>query len=254
MHPILIQIGSFNVYSYGAMVALGFAVATRCIYMRAPKFGLERENAIDIAAIILLFGILGSRILYVFLNINYYLRNPLEILNLSKGGLVWYGGFILAMLALLVYTKRKSINFWTVTDLISPYVALAQAFGRLGCFLNGCCYGLSAPAWCPFTVTFPYESVGRLPAQIFSALALFAIFIILRLRQESKHFAGEIFLGYGLLYSIKRFFMEFIRADNPKIMLGLSLSQIISALVFIICFVIFSYRMAQWRKRPSISK
>ena len=128
MHPILLQIGRLNVYSYGAMVALGFAIATRCIYMRAPKFNVDREKAIDIAIIILLFGIFGARVLYVLLNTKYYRSNLLEILNLSKGGLVWYGGFLLATIALLLYIRKKKLNFWTVTDLISPYVALAQGF------------------------------------------------------------------------------------------------------------------------------
>lgn len=230
MHSVLIKLGPLSIYSYGVMVALGFGLSTFLIYTRAAKFNLDKERIIDLAIIILVGGIIGARLLYVLSNVDYYASRPIEILNLSKGGLVWYGGFVAGLIVSIWYLKKNRINFWAFTDLAAPYIALAQSLGRIGCFLNGCCFGIEGH-----------------PVQIYSSLALLAIFAILRAWQDRRHFAGEIFLGYCLLYSLKRFFMEFLRGDNPVVALNLTVSQIISALVFFISIFIFIYRAFRWK-------
>ena len=254
MHPILFKIGPLTIYSYGAMVALGFGLATLLIYARAAKFGLDKDKIIDLVIIILVVGIIGARALYVFLNLPHYMANPMEVPNLSKGGLVWYGGFLSALFAAIWYIRKKRIDFWAVADLMAPYIALAQSFGRIGCFLNGCCYGIEVAPGSPFAVTFPCESISRQPTQIYSSIALFSIFVILMLWQERRHFYGEIFLCYCLLYSFKRFFMEFLRGDNPHLMLGLTLSQYISIAIFLASLLVFLYKVIKWKENPSGSK
>ena len=254
MHPVFLKFGSFTVYSYGVMVAIGFAVATIFIYARAAKFGLDREKYVDLAIIMLVFGILGARILYVLLNISLYIANPIEIIMLSKGGLVWYGGFFSALIAMIVYVRLNKLGFWSVVDLITPYIALAQGFGRIGCFLNGCCYGIKVAHGFPFAVTFPCDVDPRLPAQLISAGLLFLIFLILIIWQNANRFAGEISLAYCILYSSKRFGMEFLRGDNSKILLGLTISQLISAVIFVTALAIFIARARSCKKRPTISK
>ena len=254
MHPILLKLGPFSVYSYGVMVAIGFALSAVLIAARAEKFNIAKDRAFDITIMILIFGILGARLLYVLLNASFYIANPVEIVMLSRGGLVWYGGFITALIATFIYIRRSALDFWSVVDLIAPYVALAQAFGRIGCFLNGCCYGINVAPGFPLAVTFPCEADPRFPAQLVSAGFLFLIFVILLMRQNARRFGGEIFFGYCILYSSKRFIMEFLRGDNPKIFLGLSLSQLISAAVFIVCLAAFLYKASQWKKRPTVSQ
>jgi len=247
MHPIITKIGPLYVYSYGLMVAIGFAVATLLAYKHADDFGINKERIIDLGIVMLLGGVIGARIVYVALNFQYYTRNPLEIINLTKGGLVWYGAFIFGMIASAWFVRKHRINFWTAADLFAPYIALAQAFGRIGCLLNGCCYGSEAPSSFLLGVIFPEDSVLRYPTQIFSALALLLIFIILRIWQKKRFFCGEIFLGYGLLYSMKRFGVEFFRGDYPKILYGLTISQLISAAIFIACLTLFIYRLLEWK-------
>jgi phosphatidylglycerol:prolipoprotein diacylglycerol transferase len=195
----------------------------------------------------LISGIVGARIVYVAMNIQYYMRNPVEIINLTKGGLVWYGAFIFGMIGAALFLKKNRINFWTAGDLFAPYIALAQAFGRIGCLLNGCCYGSVVPAGSILGVVFPNESVSRYPTQIFSAILLLIIFIILIIWQKRRHFNGEIFLAYGLLYSMKRFGIEFFRGDYPKILHGLTISQLISAAIFVVCLIIFMQRYFKWK-------
>jgi phosphatidylglycerol:prolipoprotein diacylglycerol transferase len=142
---------------------------------------------------------------------------------------------------MLLYIRINKLSFWPVVDLIAPYVALAQGFGRIGCFLNGCCYGVKM-------------GDGRFPSQLLSAVLLFIIFGALLIWQNRRRFTGEIFLGYCILYSTKRFAVEFLRGDNPKILLGLTMSQLISVAVFAAALAVFTVRAKQWKKRLTISK
>lgn len=251
MHPILLKVGPFTVYSYGMMVAIGFAAAVFFIYRRAAKFHIDKNKMIDLCIIILISGVIGARFLYVLLNLSYYTANPIEIVKLSKGGLVWYGGFLTGLVALIIYLRKAKLDFWAVMDLVAPYIALAQAFGRIGCLLNGCCYGIEAGPGCMFAVRSVNDPTMRYPVQIYSAIALFLIFLILRVWQDRKHFVGEIFLGYCALYSYKRFLIEFMRADNPKIWFGLTMSQLISIAVLLTAIIIFLYKAAKWKRERS---
>lgn len=240
MHPVLFKVGPFSVYSYGAMVALGFSVATLLAYRRAPLFGIGRENVADFFITVLVSGVIGARTLFVLVNVAYYVSHPLEIFNLSRGGLIWYGGFGAALAAAFVFTMVRKIDFWSTADLVAPYIALGQAFGRIGCFLNGCCYGIAAPAHFIFG--------DRQPAQIYSAILLLVIFFILLAWQNRRRFPGEILIGYCVLYSTKRFFIEFLRGDNPRILLGLTMSQLLSVAFFIAAAIVLKLRTDRWKK------
>lgn len=249
MHPILLKVNSLNVYSYGFMVALGFAIAVFLMCRNAARFDLDKDRVIDLSILVLVTGVIGARILYIIVNLKYYIANPLEIPQLSKGGLVWYGGFLAALVAMLIYVRRKALGFLAVADFFVPYLALAQGFGRIGCFLNGCCYGIEAPAGYPFSVIFPQDTCSRHPTQAYAALALILIYIILRFWQEKPHFTGAIFLAYCMLYSGKRFLIEFLRGDNPKVFLGLTLSQAASAAVFLVSLFVFIKKISEWNQR-----
>ena len=248
MHPIIAKIGPLYVYSYGLMVAIGFAIAMLLAYRHANEFGVDKDKIVDFGIAILLGGIFGARLLYVLTNLKYYISHPLEIINLTKGGLVWYGAFLFGILVGIIFVKRNKINFWKGADLLAPYIALAQAIGRIGCFLNGCCYGGEVPSSFIFSVVFPGESVFRHPTQIYSSFILLLLFIILRAWQKIRRFNGEVFLGYILLYSITRFGLEFLRGDNPRIFSIFTLSQLISIPVFTVCSAIFIYKFSRWKK------
>jgi phosphatidylglycerol:prolipoprotein diacylglycerol transferase len=242
MHPILFKLGPVTVYSYGVMVALGFAVATACVYARAPKFNIDRNHIVDLMIIMLVSGLFGARLFYVIQNTGYYRANPYEILNLSKGGLVWYGAFFAGFISSVLYMKLRRMDAWLALDLAAPYIALAQAIGRIGCFLNGCCYGISASC-----------GGAYVPTQLYSAAALALLFVILRIWQGHRHFKGEIFLGYCALYSAKRFLMEFLRGDNPRAYFGFTISQVISCALFALSLSVFTYMAVLWRRKRSHS-
>ncbi len=249
MYPVLFKIGPINIYSYGTMVALGFSAAIFLACRRARVFQLKREDVADLSILALVSGIVGARLLYIFFNLSHYLANPLEIFNLSKGGLVWYGGFLAGLAAVAWYARAKEMPFWDVADLFAPYIALAQATGRLGCFLNGCCFGREAHPSYPFGVVFPGSAILRHPAQLYAAALLIALFLLLRSRQDKRRFQGEIFLGYCMLYSSKRFFLEFVRGDNVRLALNLTVYQYASIAILAVSATIFILKFLKWEPR-----
>jgi phosphatidylglycerol:prolipoprotein diacylglycerol transferase len=249
MYPVIAKIGPLSIYSYGLMVALGFAVAIILCHKDASKFGIDKDKVVDFGICILLGGLLGARFFYVLSNLSYYISNPIEVVDLTKGGLVWYGGFLTGLVVALVFVRVNKINFWDGADLLAPFIPLAQAIGRIGCFLNGCCYGVPAQKDFPLGVLFPGDAVWRHPSQLYECLALLAIFLALRAWQSSRRFKGEIFLGYGILYSVSRFFIEFVRGDHPRAISWMTMSQIVSIAIFFSCLAMLVTGYIVWKKK-----
>lgn len=228
MLPVICQIGPFSVYSYGLMLALGFLAGVYLARMQAKRAGFDAELIFNLSFFSLLCGIVGARLLYILENLSYYLQNPAETFMLQRGGLSWFGGFIAAASFAVIYLKRKKAPIVKTLDILAPFIALAQAIGRLGCFLNGCCFGkASYPG-----IYFPVHADILIPTQIYSSLALLVIFIITRVLQEKPHKAGVIFFSYLMLDSLQRFCIEFWRADNPPVFHNLTLFHFFSAAAF----------------------
>lgn len=228
MHPIICAIGPFTVYSYGLMLALAFITGQYLAVRQAKQEGLEPEKIFNFLFLCVIFGIAGARIFYVVENLRYYLANPIEVIMLQHGGLSWFGGLILGVASGLLYLKKHDMPVYRTLDLVAPFLALAQAIGRIGCFLNGCCYGKPSD-WCCY---LPARGEVLIPIQAYSGILLALIFIALRFLQDRPHRLGEIFFTYLLLYSVKRFFIEFWRGDNPVVLWGLTLFQVLSIVVF----------------------
>lgn len=236
MKPILFHLGPFPLYSFGLMVALGVILSLFLMNRSARRTGFpEGEGAFDMVFVAVLSGFLGARLYYVIQNADWYLENPAHIFALWEGGLVFYGGMISAFFGLWAFLRFKKVSFAKGLDFILPYVALAHAFGRLGCFFNGCCYGKVCTL--PWAVQFSEISHPVHPAQLYEAAADFILFLFLSRRYRRKHFEGEIAALYFSLYACVRFLVEFVRDDNP--FWGyLTVNQWISIAVFIpaVCF------------------
>lgn len=217
MHPIICTIGPFTIYSYGVMLAIAFIAASALLTLQAKKNSFNPDIIFNFSLLVFFCGIIGARLLYIIENAAYYLKNPLEIIMLQHGGLSWFGGLLAGLIVGLAYLKRRNLPVYKILDLVAPFLALAQAIGRIGCFLNGCCFG---------------RIFNFIPTQLYSSLILTLIFLLLRFLQDRPHQEGKIFFLYLLLYSAKRFFIEFWRADNPVIFLSLTLFQLISIVVF----------------------
>jgi len=229
MHPILFTIGPITIYSYGVMLATAVLVCTYFLSLDAKRYNISQEAAYDLVFWCMLWGIIGARIFYVFIEWSYFSENLLEILMLQKGGLAWQGGFLGGTLAGVWFARSRKLSLRPLMDLAAPYIALGQSIGRIGCFFNGCCYGKPV-AW---GIYFPTHNARLYPTQLFECAGLFIIFLILKKAQVKPHQAGYVFILYLWLAAIERFIVEFYRADHDLLWLGLSLAQFIALGVFV---------------------
>ena len=244
MLPEICKIGFFTIYSYGLMLVLAFFVCTYLASLQAKKEQIDPEKIFNLCFYIFISGIIGSRVFYLLNNARFYLRHPLEIIMLQHGGMAWFGGLIFGTAAAIITIKKNKIDLLKTLDLLVPFIALGQAIGRIGCLLNGCCYGRVSK----FGIYFEVFNQVLIPTQLYSSLLLLLIFIILRFMQDRKHLPGQIMCSYLLLYSMKRFFIEFFRNDSPKIFYGLTLFQLLSLGMFIAALLI-SIRLFHVKKQ-----
>ncbi|MCX5714008.1 MAG: prolipoprotein diacylglyceryl transferase, partial [Candidatus Omnitrophica bacterium] len=157
------------------MLALAFVVGQFLAARQSRKEKLSPETVFNFLFLSVIAGIAGARIFYVLENIRYYLADPVEIIMFQHGGLSWFGGLILGGFCGLLYLKKKNMPVYQLLDLVVPFLALAQAIGRIGCLLNGCCYGKPSE----WGFYFPGSGQILIPTQAYSSLALIVIFFVL---------------------------------------------------------------------------
>ena len=188
-------------------------------------------------------GCISSIVIVHFSNPNLFLSDPLEIFRIWNGGLVFYGGFVIALITAILYLKRKKLSLFLTADIMAPPLALGHFFGRLGCLFAGCCYGKATDL--PWAITFTNtESLAPLgvplhPTQLYAAINNLLIFVFLWFFRRRKKFDGQIFWIYVLLYGVTRSFIEMFRGDfRGELILGvLSISQVIAATMTVMAVV-----------------
>ena len=237
MHPILFKFGPITIYSYGFALFIAVLVSLNLLVREAKRSGYNADIIFDLGIVILFSGILGARILYVLLNLGFYIENPKEIFMLNHGGLAILGGVIASNIAAFIFIKSKKLHFLNTVDLIIPYVALGESIGRIGCFFNGCCYGLPSK----FGIYFPVHDAVLIPTQLITSFSLLILFIALRNMQIKRQIAGKVFVNYILCYSAIRFFIEFIRADSQRLFLNLTIFQYFCIILFISAIGLFIF-------------
>lgn len=232
MKNILFSIGPVTIYGYGLMIGIGVFFCILMGMYRAKKYGHSEEAVIDIAIAGLLFGFVGAKLLYVIVEWKAFLTDPASVLGTE--GFVVYGGITAGVLTGMVYCKRKKLVFLEYFDLVAPCIALAQGFGRIGCFLAGCCYGRETTS--ALGVVFPDGSIAPagvklLPTQLFSSAGDFVIMAILLWHYKRRKHVGDTGYVYMLLYGVGRFVIEMFRSDNRGAVGSLSTSQFISVFI-----------------------
>jgi phosphatidylglycerol---prolipoprotein diacylglyceryl transferase len=238
MYPELFRIGSLTVHSYGLMMALGILVSTLALQREAPREGISADHILEAIIVAAFFGLIGSRILYIFLNWQDYSSQPLKLILTQFEGLTFYGALFGGVIALLVWSYWRKIGFLKMADLLAPYLALGYAFGRIGCFLNGCCYGKEAtvPWALPINTADP---VLRHPVQLYAVFGGLVIYIILKLLRPRRPFVGFVMMALFALYGMLRFTTEFFR-HGYEVSLGLTTVQIFSLTLFLLSVVIIA--------------
>ena len=246
MYPEIFRIGDFPITTYGIFLAVGMLIALYVTSRLAGRDGLPRERIYDLGLWVLVGGLVGSKILMLLVedNVNIF------TLDFLRSGGVFYGGLIGGFLAVAILVPFYKLPFWKAADAFAPGVALGQAFGRQGCFAAGCCWGKVTDG--PLGVHFSdaghdYTGVPIVgpdgadlflyPTQMIESLAMLAVFGLLFWLHRHKKFDGQILITYGIIYSLVRFSIEFIR-DDPRgdlfgftTLTGLSTSQGVSLLV-----------------------
>ena len=240
MHPILFKIGPITIYTYGVLIATAFFLGLALAARQARVEGEDPQKVMDLSFYILISAIVGSRLLYIVVEYKEYISNPLRIFKVWEGGLVFYGGFIMAMAVVIIYIRKHEMNLWKVGDILAPSVAIGQGVGRLGCFFAGCCYGRETDVPWAFIFKDPNTlapmDVHLHPTQLYDSANGFIIFVILLILRKFKKFDGQLFWTYTLLYAVGRFIVEIFRGDERGFVIEsfLSTSQFIAIPLFIV--------------------
>jgi phosphatidylglycerol:prolipoprotein diacylglycerol transferase len=230
MFPVICQVGPLTLFSYGFMLLVAYGACVgwsvwRIKQWKGEPLPLKAEQVSDLIAFSLIGGVVGGRLFYVVTVWEALRHNWLEIFAIWHGGLVWYGGLAGGILTAVVWLRTQHMTFLRCADQLVPCIALGHALGRIGCFLNGCCYGLPTQAW--FGVHFPGHEQAVIPAQLFESAGLFGLFAILWRMQTPQRLRtpGRLFGIYGVGYALLRFAIEFIRGDERIWLAGLTLPQ-----------------------------
>lgn len=249
MYNDILKIGPLSIHGYGLMIGIGVIVALVVAAKRAKKRGLDTDFVYGLGLITLVFGFIGAKLLYCIVEIEAFLNEPMQVL--SGSGFVLYGGIIGGILAAMVYCKYKKVNFFEYFDLAVPSVAIAQGFGRIGCFLAGCCYGRETDSC--IGIMFHNSSIAPngiklIPTQVFSSAGNFLIALVLLLYARKNRKTGKVGALYLILYSVGRFIIEFFRNDYRGNVGVLSTSQFISLLILAIGIAMFFAKELPWPK------
>jgi phosphatidylglycerol:prolipoprotein diacylglycerol transferase len=224
MKPILFSIFSWPVHSYGFMLAVAFLIGIIGVGRAARREGISFDAIVDLGIVVLIGAVAGSRIAYVLTEYRYFIQAPWwEVFLINSGGLAFHGGLIGGFLTGLWFVRRRRLPPWRLADLAAPYIALGYATVRIGCLLNGCCYGKpSALPWAFACAAGDFTQ--RHPTQIYAMIGSLVLFFILWRLRNHRRFQGFLFMLYVGLYSILRFVVEFFR-EGPMLLPWLSLGQ-----------------------------
>lgn len=240
MRPILFHLGPIPIFSYGTMVAIAFVIALFMIGRRAQRLGLAtNDQIVDLSLWILVGGVVGARVLFVLLELPTYLKNPLTIILINQGGLSFYGAVIGGFISGILYGKKAKLPIWPLADVIVPWLALGYAIVRIGCLLNGCCYGI--PATVPWALRCAAgDGILRHPTQIYAMIGSLGLFGMLLIVEKRKPFDGFLFWLYIGAYAVVRFVIEIYRESQILAFGWLRTTQVACVLLLLLAgFMIY---------------
>jgi len=257
MHPELFSIGPFTLHTYGFFVGVAFLAALLITVRMGRRYDMQPQQVWDMGFLILISAVVGSRLLYVLMNISYYTHHPLAIFEIWRGGLVFSGGAVCAIGSLFWYARRHSLPVLRLGDLWSPAAAIGQGIGRIGCFMAGCCYG--KPTHVPWAIVFTNpKSLAPLnvpvhPTEIYHSIAGFLLFGILLIVHRRKSYEGQVLFWFLLLHSFSRLFIERFRGDDRGMFFNthMTVTQFMAVLILAGSFTALMILKAKKRKGDS---
>jgi len=270
VHSKLFQIGPLEIHSYGVMLALSFLIGIYFSMYRAKKEGIDPNKIIDLSVVIVISAILGARFLYVIFHLEEFKGHWLDTINpfqssgqIGIAGLTMLGGFIGALVFGLLYLRAKKLPVLKVADIIVPAIGIGIFITRIGCFLNGCCYGVPTDA--PWGMVFPQQSPAGFafpdqaihPAQLYSSFYGLIIVAVVLFMERFKKFDGFLLYIFFILYGISRFTVDLFRYYEDSMVfihvgnLSLSVNQGISILLIILGSLFIYLKSARLKRQNS---
>lgn len=246
MDPVCFHIGAKPIYWYGVFVALGFLAGVMHWSVLGRRAKMPDGFASELAVWIMVGGLVGARVGYVVANWSHYAEDPLAIIRVDQGGLIYYGGFIGGVVAVLVLAAVRRMDRWALGDFVISALPLGHALGRIGCFTKSCCYG--APTDWAWGMTS--EGAVRHPVQLVEAAANIAVYLGLLWWQRRRHKSGTTVGLYLLTYPIVRFMTEFLRGDERERWAGLNVAQWISMGLLVTGVAVWNIRQKVGRDVP----
>ena len=260
MYPVLIKLGPVAVRTYGFLLALAFISAILFSARRAKRERLGTQWLPDLSLIVLISAIVGSRFFYVIYHLEEFEGHILDMINpiqstgeIGIGGLSMFGGLFLAIVCGIIYARIKKLSVWRIGDILAPSIMLGLGIARIGCFLNGCCFG--KPSQSCLAVIFPPDSAAGymfpdtpiFPIQLVASFYGFFIFVLLLLLERFKRFDGFTFWLMLPLYSAARFTIDFFRYYEESMIFAkiggvdFTVNQALIILIFIFSLFMWSY-------------
>ncbi|WP_432664757.1 prolipoprotein diacylglyceryl transferase [Wukongibacter baidiensis] len=238
LNPIAFEVFGIAVRWYGILISSGMIIGTILAIREAKRLGLDENLIIDFILVMIPSAIIGARLYYVIFDWSQYNGDIMRMINIREGGLAIHGGVIGGVIAGILYTRVKKIDFWQLADIIAPSLILGQSIGRWGNFINQEAHG--GPTDLPWGIMV--DGVKVHPTFLYESIWNFAIFLFLMTYRKKKKFDGELFYIYLVLYSVGRFFIEGMRTDS--LMMGpFRVAQVLSlTLILIFGFLLFQKR------------
>jgi phosphatidylglycerol:prolipoprotein diacylglycerol transferase len=250
MFRTIVDFGAVGIRSYGVMLAIAFWVGIELSARIARKRGYDPLVIVDLGLVILLSSVAGSRFLYVISHLSDFRGDPWSVFKVWEGGLTFYGGLVAAVVIGVLYLKKRNLPVAEITDILAPQIALGVAIARIGCFLNGCCFGKESAL--PWACTFPPDSLAGSvmhglhlhPVQIYAAVANLIIAIILWRLLKKNLPAGSVFACLLIFYGAWRFIIDFWRYYEDELLLGggglsMSWNQVVSIVLILVGIVLY---------------
>jgi phosphatidylglycerol:prolipoprotein diacylglycerol transferase len=255
MHPVLIDLGFFQLPSYGLMVGLGVLAGLLTLKRRGDRAGMDGGQLVDVALWLVIWALIGAKGLLVLVELPRYLADPGSLIGVLRAGGVFLGGFLAALVAGFVLVRRHDLETLPSLDVLVPSVALGQAIGRIGCLLAGCCWGSRCEL--PWAITYvdPQAAanvgtplhVALHPFPAYAAAFNLMLYLVLATLYRTRPLPGTVFTTYLMVYGSGRFALEFLRGDETRgFVLGgaLSTSQLITFIL-----VVFGALFQVWNLR-----
>jgi phosphatidylglycerol:prolipoprotein diacylglycerol transferase len=257
MRPILFELGGIAVYGYGFMIAIGVIAGVAYIIVQGKKdVGISFDQANSLFLVIFIAAFVGGKIFLFFEEPSYYITHPAKLL--AGSGFVFYGSFLFAIPTMLWFFRKHKLHTYKMLDVMAVTTCLVHMFGRLGCFVAGCCYGLPTKSFLGVVYTDAAceanpKNVLLHPTQLYEAIYILMVMFTLLIVRSRRKFYGQLFLLYLILYAAGRSVLETFRGDERR---GFVIDNYVSHSQFIALIIIVAagYTYSVWSKKNSIVK